>query len=91
MKRENVWIRVAGNAEMIRGGQPFHWRCFVDKQQPEIPLSGWHIEGHSTQRNMIPGTKPGGDELGLVAWIDFFGHIEIDHDSVARITLCEVS
>lgn len=84
----DTWIRIAGNAKRIRTeGDPYHWRCFVGRQGPEIPLRTFQTSGPSTAENMIPGTDPtGANLLGLVAWIDYFGDVEIE-DGVARITL----
>ena len=83
------WIRVAGHAQRIKGGDPFRWRCYVGREPPEVPLRDVHILGDVTPMNVRFGTEPSGDHLGLVAWIDLFGTLEI-RDDVALVTVAHV-
>ncbi len=86
-ERAGVWIRVAGHAMNIRTNQPFHWRCFVNRERPEVPLANFVVLGEINERNFRTGTDPtGSNALGLVAWLDFFGDIVVN-DNVATITL----
>lgn len=97
IKRERVWIRIAGNAKRIKAGEKEGWRCFVSDTpiivpsiNDEIPLVDWKISGNAIPNvNFIPGTfkfeKPT-DEPVLVAWIDILGNISIE-EGVARIEL----
>lgn len=84
----NVWVRVAGNVRRIRTeGDLFHWRCFIALEQPEIPLRTFRLFGPADGKNMKAGTDPSGSNaLGLSAWIDFYGDVEIEN-GIARITL----
>lgn len=83
-----VWVRVAGNVKRIRTeGDLFHWRCFVAREHPEIPLRTYFLYGSADGRNMKPGTDPSGSNpLGLSAWIDFYGDVTVEY-GIARITL----
>ena len=87
-KRTDVWIRTAGNARRIRTeGDPYHWRCYVGREAPEIPLRGFRIEGPATPANVLHGTDPAAaNPLGLTAWIDYYGDVEVV-DDIACITL----
>ncbi|MBI4457975.1 hypothetical protein HY633_03370 [Candidatus Uhrbacteria bacterium] len=83
-----VWIRVAGNVKRIRTeGDPYHWRCFVRREGPEVALRSFRVDGVATGGNVIPGTDPAASNpLGLTAWIDFFGVMTVEND-MALITL----
>lgn len=84
---EAVWIRIAGSAANIKEGKPHHWRCFIDRQGPAVPLITWRLEGAVSGANHIVGTAPKNDEPnGLTAWIDVFGTIRIE-DDVAVVQL----
>ena len=87
-KWTDVWVRTAGNARRIRTeGDPFHWRCFVGREAPEIPLHSIRVEGPASPANILHGTDPvAANPLGLTAWIDYYGDLEVV-DDVARITL----
>lgn len=87
-KHENVWIRVAGNARMIREGGAFPWRCYLGRREPEIPLREWSLEGRATRENVVQQTSLTHAEtsLGLAAWIDFYGDAAIE-DGKLRIEL----
>lgn len=84
----DVWVRVAGNVKRIRTeGDPFHWRCFVRLEAPEIALRSFRIDGTASDGNVIPATDPAAaNPLGLTAWIDFYGDVEMK-DDIAFITL----
>lgn len=83
----DVWIRAAGHAARIRAGEDFHWRCFVNRALPEIPLRDLNIGGTATKANFILGTDPlKSNELGLNAWFDFYGDVSI-RDGIATIAL----
>lgn len=88
MKFTGIWLRVAGNVQNIKGDSPFHWRCFAQRQAPEIPLRTWRlVGGEASAENFVPGTAMGGDPLlKLHAWIDVFCDVEII-DDVAHIAL----
>lgn len=85
---EDVWVRVAGNVKRIRtAGDPFHWRCFIAVEQPEVPLRSYELFGQADGKNMRVGTDPAAaNPLGLSAWIDFYGDVTVE-DGIARITL----
>lgn len=84
----DVWVRVAGNVRRIRTeGDLFHWRCFIGRAHPEIPLRTYRLNGVADRMNVLPGTDPSGsNDLGLSAWIDFYGDVTVEH-GIARITL----
>ncbi len=95
-KKNNVWIRVAGNASNVKAGKEHGWRCFFrdkfeDRSTEEIPLTHWELVGTIDKRNYIPGTNPNGGTISMnsqvVAWIDIFGDAEIGKDDILRITL----
>ena len=81
----NTWVRVAGNARMIRDREAHHWRCYIKGSQREVNLRTWDVSGEVTPQNMIPGSNPDGDSNGLVAWIDLFGDVHIDGNSALHI------
>ena len=84
----DIWIRIAGNAKMIREGGLWHWRCYVRLEGPEIPLKGFRLAGgEASERNLRPGTDPAAaNPLGLAAWIDFYGDLTVT-DGIAEIRL----
>lgn len=87
MQSNSVWIRVAGNAKNIRANEPHHWRLFIDRCAPEVPLTHFRVQGMVTVQNVVPGTDPmASNPLGLNAWIDYFGDVEVV-SGVAFITL----
>ena len=94
MKRikQNVWIRIAGNASNIRAGKTHGWRCFFresfeDPPSKEIPLRHWYLEGEASESNLIATTAHNGNMTGgVVAWIDLYGNAKIEND-VLKITL----
>lgn len=97
IRKERVWIRIAGNAKRIKEGGKEGWRCFVSNMpiqipsvDEEIPLTDWSLSGTAVPgANFIPGTYKFGKsrlEPVLVAWIDLFGSITIE-EGVAHILL----
>ena len=84
----DVWVRVAGNAKRIRTeGDPLHWRCYPRRENPEIPVRSFRLGGPASATNVMPGTDPAAaNPLGLTAWINFYGDLEVV-DDIARITL----
>ncbi|MBI4138927.1 hypothetical protein HY479_02140 [Candidatus Uhrbacteria bacterium] len=84
-----AWIRIAGNAMNIRAGKDSRWRCYVNHEPPILPLERWELVGFATPTNVVPGTNPTGDRLGLNAWIDVFGALTISDDGVASIQLMD--
>jgi hypothetical protein len=84
---KNLWIMVAGHAMRIKSSQQFPWRCFLEKDCLEIPLETFVVIGVATQENMIPNVNAEGNHVGLIAWIEFFGDLEIDENQVATIFL----
>jgi hypothetical protein len=94
IKREKVWIRLAGNAKHIKAGGKEGWRCFISETPIDIPsaddeirLIDWKLYGPVSMANFIPGTfkaSESGEIPMLVAWIDMFGNIQIQ-DEVATI------
>ena len=87
MKHHNVWIRLAGHAGRIRENQPNHWRCYINRNLPEIPLTHWRLIGMASPDNVVPGTNHAKDHLGLNAWMDFYGDITVDEQGLATIEL----
>ena len=85
---KDTWVRIAGNAKRIRTeGDPFHWRCYPRREGPEIPIRSFRLDGPASAANVAPGTDPAAaNALGLTAWIDFYGDLEIV-DETARIVL----
>lgn len=83
----NVWIRVAVNKKRIRTeGDVLHWRIFIQRKQ-EIEIRTYEVRGISTKANFVPGSDPTEkNPLGLIAWLDYFGNVEI-RDDVAYIKL----
>lgn len=87
-KATDIWVRVAGNAKRIKSGtDPFHWRCYMGRTEPEVPIRSFRLGGAASQANVVPGTDPtAANPLGLTAWIDFYGDVTIK-DDIAYITL----
>lgn len=55
---QGVWVRFAGNIRHIKEGRPHHWRCFVNAQGEEMPLTSWRLVGEATTQNFRVGTDP---------------------------------
>lgn len=87
---KDVWIRVAGHSQMIKGRGEHHWRCYLNRRGEEISLVAWKIDGLASHHNMMHGTNPDKDENGLVAWIDFYGDVVIEN-GIAQISLKPVT
>ncbi|MFZ2682288.1 MAG: hypothetical protein WAZ14_04315 [Patescibacteria group bacterium] len=85
----STWIRIAGNVRRIKTlGDPMHWRCYINRQLPEVELCSFEISGPASPNNFMPGTDPSSqNELGLTAWFDVFGDITIGDDRIAHIVL----
>ena len=84
-----AWVRIAGNAMNIRAWKNSRWRCYVNHEPPILPIERWEIVGFATPTNVVPGTNPSGDRLGLNAWIDAFGRLTITTDGIATIQLMD--
>lgn len=81
------WLRIAGHSLNIKSRQPMHWRCYVKREEPVVPLADWSLVGSVDQHNFIQGTAPDGDHLGLIAWIDVYGILSVDERHHAVIEL----
>lgn len=80
MQHSSVWVRIAGHVGRIRGNHPEHWRVFVGREGEEIPLVSWSLQGAVSAENFVHGSDAtGANPLGLNAWIDAFGDVEIDN------------
>ncbi len=91
ISRHRIWIRVAGNATAIKEGKSHGWRLYINACEPEIPLRDWRVTG-TVERNFRPQIDTKGERpLGLSAWIDLHGDLEIDEQDVAHIALRPVS
>lgn len=84
-----AWIRLAGNAAEIKANGTHHWRCWVHRREPVISLRTFQIVGSSSNRNCLPGTAPNGNDLGITAWIDYYGILAVTPDGFATIQLLE--
>ena len=97
IKRDKVWIRIAGNAKRIKEGGREGWRCFISDAPISVPsaddeilLTDWGVSGNAVPgKNFVPGTfkflKPT-DKPILVAWIDMYGHVVVEN-GLAQIEL----
>jgi len=92
IKKQKIWVRIAGNAKEVRAGKPHGWRCFLGDASgthfgEEIPLIHWLFVGTATVHNAVPGIKPNASkEDSVLAWIDLFGNVEIEND-ILHVTL----
>ena len=83
-----TWIRIAGHAERIRNADRFPWRCYFNREEPEVRIKSFCFKSEASPVNVVPGTNSRKDKLGLVAWLDVFGTFEII-DDVLVISLSE--
>ena len=91
MEVKNAWIRFAGDRRAWEGDNltDYRWRLFVlPEATTEIRIKSLRLLGPATSENNKTGWRQTKDELGVVAWIDYFGDLEIK-DGVATITLRE--
>lgn len=86
MTKNKVWIRIAGNSIKIKADSPYHWRAFINKKGPAVPIRLWEIYGEADNENMVHGSSSKLDKNGLLAWIDFYGNVTIKN-GVAKIHL----
>lgn len=80
---KDIWVRIAGDKNRIHSGDTLQWRCFVSKKGEPIYFRQRIISGDSTPQNNIMLTKNDEqDPNGLTAWIDYYGDVSIDNDTL---------
>lgn len=84
----NVWIRVAGIAKRIRKGlKPPHWRFQVVGHNDQYLIMGWTLVGRANPHNNTQGVNPEATGQEFLAWVEYYGDIEINENDHATITL----
>jgi hypothetical protein len=85
---KGVLIRIAGNSQEIRKntGHP-HWRYTIGTSPTQYPLVSWELHGPLMPGNNGQGTNPAAEEDEFLAWIFYYGDVEVDAKGHARITL----
>lgn len=84
-----VWIQIAGNSKRIKGCEPPpHWRYRINDTSAEVfLLSSWAAIGEATPENHTQGTNSSAKGEEFIAWVLYFGDVEIDTTGHATIRL----
>ena len=80
-------IRVAAFGDNLKAQKPHGWRAVIAGHEGVIPLTHVTVVGTITPENQQWKFANKADQYGIIAWVEYFGDIDIDHKDAARITL----
>jgi hypothetical protein len=88
IERKNCWFRMAGISKRIKDlYPPPHWRFEVFGEVDQHWINDFRLLGQATDGNNQPGTNPQAKGEELLAWIAYFGNVEVNEKGMAVVTL----